>query len=217
MKSQIILCDCTQTNLLSSQQCGTDLLIIALYATSQGYSLLLMSSCFQARSTQYIVSKPDKFGQKYWLAVEKDSKYLVNCLPYVGKDDSRLSDDHVKFTGERKKRMLLFSAHYTQMLRSTVECYNDTKYGVDILDQMARKYAVRISTRRWPMHTFQNILDLAAINAWILYKEITSEKISYRCFLQKFVEELAESNIQAINLRSLTSGLNEESDQDTQQ
>ena len=37
--------------------------------------------------TQYMASKPDKFGQKYWLAVDKQSKYLINGFPYVGKDE----------------------------------------------------------------------------------------------------------------------------------
>ena len=45
-------------------------------------------------------------------------------------------------------------------------------------------------TRRWPVHSFQNTLDLAAINAWVLYKEINSIKISRRQFLQNLAEEL---------------------------
>lgn len=31
-------------------------------------------------------SKPDKYGQKFWMAVDKDSKYIVNVFPYLGKD-----------------------------------------------------------------------------------------------------------------------------------
>jgi len=56
----------------------------------------------------------------------------------------------------------------------TVSSYNETKYGVDILDQMAEKYTCRSSTRRWPAHSFQNTLDLAVISARVLYKEITN-------------------------------------------
>jgi hypothetical protein len=46
---------------------------------------------FKARFpfTQVIVSNPDKYGQKYWLAVYKDSKYVINGFPYPGKDESR--------------------------------------------------------------------------------------------------------------------------------
>jgi len=46
-------------------------------------------------STQFMASKPDKYGQKYWLAVDKDSKYLINGFPYLGKDDSRPDDERV--------------------------------------------------------------------------------------------------------------------------
>ena len=34
----------------------------------------------------------------------------------------------------------------------------------------------------WPIHSFQNTLDLAAINAWI-FREVTNEKISGRNFV----------------------------------
>lgn len=39
--------------------------------------------------TQYIASKPDKYGIKFWLAVDVTSKYLVNGFPYLGKDETR--------------------------------------------------------------------------------------------------------------------------------
>ena len=41
-----------------------------------------------------------------------------------------------------------------------------------MVDQMARKYSVKASGRRRPVHVFYNVLDLAAINSWILYKEV---------------------------------------------
>jgi len=50
----------------------------------------------------------------------------------------------------------------------TVQFYNKTKFAVDILDQMARRYSTRAAARRWPVHVFYNILDLAAINAWFI-------------------------------------------------
>ena len=39
--------------------------------------------------------KPDKFGQKYWLAVDKESKYVINAFPYVGKDEMCSSTERV--------------------------------------------------------------------------------------------------------------------------
>ena len=58
-----------------------------------------MSRFFQVKHgasfTQFMASKPDKYGQKYWLTVDKDSKYVANSFPYVGKDESRSTDERV--------------------------------------------------------------------------------------------------------------------------
>ena len=35
-----------------------------------------------------------------------------------------------------------------------VKFYNSTKFGVDLLDQMARKYTVNAASRRWPVQSF---------------------------------------------------------------
>ena len=102
------------------------------------------------------------------------------------------------YQGKPKKNVLLLSTLHTDVAIAdnkkktpeTGKCYNKTKYGVGVVDQMARKYTVRTMMRRWPVHSFQNTLDLAAINAWVLYKEINSIKISRRQFLQNLAEEL---------------------------
>ena len=75
-------------------------------------------------------------------------------------------------------------------LPETIVYYNATKYGVDVLDQMARLYTSKLSSRRWPLQVFYNVLDLAGINSWIVYKEATGLKILRRAFLLKLVIEL---------------------------
>ena len=42
-----------------------------------------------------MASKPDKYGQKYLLTVDKDTKYVVNGFPYVGRDETRSRDERV--------------------------------------------------------------------------------------------------------------------------
>ena len=59
----------------------------------------------------------------------------------------------------------------------TINFYNSTKYGVDVVDQMARLYSTKVGSRRWPIQVFYDILDLAGINAVILYKEVTGQNI----------------------------------------
>jgi len=41
------------------------------------------------RFTQYFASKPDKYGIKFCLAVDVQSKFLINGFPYLGKDETR--------------------------------------------------------------------------------------------------------------------------------
>jgi hypothetical protein len=44
----------------------------------------------RCRFTQFMPNKPDKFGIKFWILAEVNSKYCVNLKPYVGKDDQRV-------------------------------------------------------------------------------------------------------------------------------
>ena len=67
--------------------------------------------------------------------------------------------------------------------------YNKIK-AVDVIDQMARKYSVKAASRRWPVHVFYNVMDLALINSWILYRDICKSGISRRKFIQCVVKEL---------------------------
>ena len=72
----------------------------------------------------------------------------------------------------------------------TVLFYNKTKAGVDVIDQMARKYTVKAANRRLPIHVFYNVIDLALINSWILFQDVCKSGISRRKFIQQVVEEL---------------------------
>ena len=41
--------------------------------------------------TQYMPNKPNKFGKKFGLASDVNSKYVVNGFPYFGKDETKPS------------------------------------------------------------------------------------------------------------------------------
>ena len=77
-------------------------------------------------------------------------------------------------------RVLLLSTKHTDVqvednykrVPETITFYNRTKFGVDVVDQMARKYNVKAGNLEWPLQVFFNILDLAAISVWILCKYI---------------------------------------------
>ncbi|XP_035742059.1 uncharacterized protein LOC118450405 [Vespa mandarinia] len=71
-----------------------------------------------------------------------------------------------------------------------IRFYNSTKFSVDVTDQIARKYCVKSKCQKCPVQVFFSILDLAEINAWILYEETTDGGISRQEFLFQLAEEL---------------------------
>jgi len=96
-----------------------------------------------------------------------------------------------------KKVLILSSMHSSVEIEKsdtripeTIRFYNSKKFGVDVTDQITRKYSVKSKSQRWPLQVFFNILDLAGINAYILYKETTGEEISRQEFLFQLGEEL---------------------------
>ena len=66
----------------------------------------------------------------------------------------------------------------------TVLFYNTNKVDVDVLDFMCRQLSTRAACRRWLLVVFCNILDLAGVNAFVLFRKSTGRRISRRhsCF-----------------------------------
>ena len=128
--------------------------------------------------------KGKKFQSKFYS--EKDTSCLfVNYQCKENKNVCLLSTMHnspAVSSGEKKKT-------------AVVEYYNANKFGVDVVDQMLRYHSTRCSTRRWPFGVFCNILDMAALNAWILYRKATKKNMSRKTFLLQLVEALRSSYI----------------------
>ena len=55
---------------------------------------------------------------------------------------------------------------------------------------MAWKNSLKAASRRWPIHVFYNVIDLALTNSWILFQDICKSGISRRKFIQRVVKEL---------------------------
>ena len=229
----------------------------------------------RCRFTQCMPNKPDKFGIKFWMAADVQTKYMLHSFFYLGKDDARpagitlgehvvlrLTEPYSKtgrnvttdnfftsvnlaktlrqegisivgivnrirkqipqeikkmkkdlyatkvfkhdgctltvYQAKTTKNVLLISTMHATVdtgddrksWPGTVKFCNSVKFGVDVLDQMARKYTVNAVSHRWPVQFFYNILDLAAINASILYKLVTGSKISRRRYLLRLSEKL---------------------------
>ena len=69
------------------------------------------------------------------------------------------SQPDVAATSDKKPEVILF--------------YNCTKGGVETLDKMVRTYTCKRMTRRWPFALFYNRTDVSAVNAFIVWLELT--------------------------------------------
>ncbi|CAM4571666.1 unnamed protein product [Leuciscus chuanchicus] len=72
--------------------------------------------------------------------------------------------------------------------------YNKTKGGVDSLDQMVAAYTCKRKSNRWPMVVFSNMLDVSALNAFVLWSEINPAWNAGKTFRRRiFLEELGKA------------------------
>jgi len=79
--------------------------------------------------------------------------------------------------------------------------YNDTKGGVDGLDQLVHSYMCKRKTNRWPFAMFLNCLDVAGVAAFVIWMSKypeweLSKKHKRRLFLKSVAESLIEPQVQ---------------------
>lgn len=105
----------------------------------------------------------------------------------------------VKYQCKQQKAAYVISTmHVNPLVDETTEkkkpfvilFYNKNKCGVDVSDSMLRFHTTRCATRRWPLAVWQNILDIAALNAWVVFKSSTGSSISRKDFLLQLTSEL---------------------------
>lgn len=104
---------------------------------------------------------------------------VVSYLPKRNKNVLLLSSKNfraaVDETSDKKKPLMILE-------------YNKLKGGVDSVDQMLRHFTTKMASRRWPLAVFCNLLDIAALNAYTLWKDINNSPNLPRF---KFIHELS--------------------------
>ena len=115
------------------------------------------------------------------------SKPLYSTVVYQSPSNATLTIYKAK---KAKLVYLLNSTHKTvcidethkKKLPETINYYNLSKVGVDVLDQMVRYHTCKTATKRWSVAVFFNIIDCACIIAFIIYREVTGHRLSRREF-----------------------------------
>lgn len=111
---------------------------------------------------------------------------LVSYVPKKGKTVVLMSSLHTSSTEvadnvEKKPEIISF--------------YNDTKSGVDVVDKLCATYSVSRSTRRWPMVIFYHLLNVAGVNAKVIYLGNGQEYVSRRDYLKTLALSLVEDQL----------------------
>ncbi|XP_065364356.1 uncharacterized protein LOC135957517 isoform X1 [Calliphora vicina] len=83
-------------------------------------------------------------------------------------------------------------------LPKIMKYYNKTKGGADTVDKMLSCYSSKRKTNRWPMAVFANMIDISALNAMIIFKDVkpkwqTNKPTMRRIFLRELGISLAKS------------------------
>lgn len=131
-------------------------------------------------------------------AMKNDSLKLHETCFYYNETDAILA---LKHQGKKKKSVCLLSTmHVNPMCEETgkrkpfpILFYNKHKCGVDAADSMLRLYSTRTASRRWPVTIWHNLLDVALLNSWIVFKESTKCDVPRKVFLLNLVEQLAKT------------------------
>lgn len=85
---------------------------------------------------------------------------------------------------------------------SAIIDYNNRKWPVDCVDQMVCHFSCNRKTNRWPVKLFFNLLDIAYLNAMIIFKQFHKmpDKPNFR---SSFFFELCEQLVKPHTLSSL--------------
>ena len=111
---------------------------------------------------------------------------MVSYVPQKNKAVILLSTmlDEISFDEENHKKK-----------PEIIKFYNKTKIGVDLVDQMVGTYTCRKQTRRWPLKLFFNLLEVAALNAYTIYRQVHPDQQSTGGSRRRFLTDLADSLI----------------------
>lgn len=81
---------------------------------------------------------------------------------------------------------------------AVVQVYNKYKGGVDVTDQVTKKFSCQRATRRWTKALFENFVDIAIHNSYIMFKWANPKVvITKREYMEWLAKEMAITHVQA--------------------
>ncbi|KAL4123045.1 hypothetical protein QTP88_015277 [Uroleucon formosanum] len=124
--------------------------------------------------------------------MQPSKERAINSTNFAFRKDATLCSYVPK---KNKSVILLSTMHMTDEQTVTakpeiIKYYNQTKGGVDTMDKMLSEYTVKRRTNRWPLAFFYNMIDIAALSAYIIYTE-HNQRFNSTDRRRRFLKELA--------------------------
>ena len=140
-----------------------------------------------------VISKPrsQQFSTRF---AYSEKMTLVSYTPRKGRNAILLSTQHLG-RGE-------VDSESQAQKPEIINHYNKTKGAVDTLDKLVKTYSCQRKSNRWPLILFQNFVDIAAYNAFVVFlsnfPEFENGKSQRRrLFLERLGMDLCTSAIQS--------------------
>lgn len=110
----------------------------------------------------------------------------------------------VSFVPKKGKAVLLVSSMHSSPAQDAevnkpeiISFYNNTKSGVDSLDEKCVTYCTGRRTRRWPMAIMFRIMDISAVNAFILHQAARDNPQQTRLqFMKNLAKQLVTEELE---------------------
>lgn len=123
--------------------------------------------------------------------------------------DHKLRGTMVSYVPKKNRFVTLLSTYHTKSQideadkrkPEIIKFYNSTKGAVDTLDEMVGTYRCKRKVLRWPLALFENMLDISAVNAMVIflannpYWKYAEKKARRRFFLIELGKSLVEPYI----------------------
>lgn len=94
----------------------------------------------------------------------KDNKQVLLLSTYVGSEPAET------ITRYDKKLKTNVQVSCPRVIKE----YNAHMGGVDLMDSFIGRYHIRIKSRKWTTRLFYHLMDMTVINAWVLYKKVST-------------------------------------------
>lgn len=111
----------------------------------------------------------------------------------------------VSYVPKKNKNVLLLSTLHKEdsidpesgdsLKPEVITFYNLTKGGVDVVDRLKKEYSVKRVSNRWPMTIFNGLLNLATVNAQVIYNFNTGNTIPRRLFIANLAKEITKPHL----------------------